>query len=322
MEEVVKSKAEFFDREKVGKIVCILGPSGSGKSTLAKKVAGGAIVLDGDVVRKWVTYDLGFSQADRKTNNIRIADIAALLAKQGYNVVISTIRADIAYKRLVELGFTPQLIDLNFLPEGKKPEFIYSQNIMLDLGKKWNAIGISKNGVSLLKATSHWVKTGEWVSDENKIHLVAECMTIEVDPNKKLMAVWRDPVERFLSSYNKKNVLERLGKEDMPLEDYINYAETQLKMRSGLFIDEHIRPQNQIYNINDIDVLVDIDCLDDWLVEEKILPRKMHRINESTDHVEATKEQIERIKALYKADYDMLEGYKGERYHKENDYQI
>lgn len=58
------------------------------------------VILDGDSVRTYLNDDLGYSDEDRKRNNIRIAKIALLLANQGLNVVISTVRADIAYEFL------------------------------------------------------------------------------------------------------------------------------------------------------------------------------------------------------------------------------
>ena len=58
------------------------------------------VILDGDSVRTYINDDLGYSDEDRKRNNIRIAKIALMLANQGLRVVISTVRADIAYEWL------------------------------------------------------------------------------------------------------------------------------------------------------------------------------------------------------------------------------
>lgn len=71
----------------------IYGPSGAGKSTLAKELVKGigAIHLDGDDMRSSISADLGFSEEDRRENNIRIAKLAVVLEKQGHSVVVSTI---------------------------------------------------------------------------------------------------------------------------------------------------------------------------------------------------------------------------------------
>jgi len=62
-------------------ILWIYGLSGSGKTTLGKKIKEfypGAIHLDGDVIRKGVNSDLGFSMIDRKENIRRVMEICKL----------------------------------------------------------------------------------------------------------------------------------------------------------------------------------------------------------------------------------------------------
>lgn len=69
----------------------VYGPSGSGKTTLARKLLDARTVhLDGDDMRR-VWTDLAFSDADRETQNIRIANLTRVLDRQGFNVVVSTI---------------------------------------------------------------------------------------------------------------------------------------------------------------------------------------------------------------------------------------
>lgn len=69
----------------------IYGASGSGKTTLARKMLDARTVhLDGDDMRR-VWTDLGFGEEDRMTNNIRIAQLARVLDRQGFDVVVSTI---------------------------------------------------------------------------------------------------------------------------------------------------------------------------------------------------------------------------------------
>lgn len=104
------SKVRFFDATNKGNIICIYGKSGSGKSWLADKIRDhNTIILDGDAFRYYISDDLGFSDKDREKNNIRIAKIAALLATQGHNVIVSTVRADIAARWLKEHGYELRL---------------------------------------------------------------------------------------------------------------------------------------------------------------------------------------------------------------------
>lgn len=100
---VVDDKVNFWRGNTRVNILCISGKSGSGKSTLARKFKENAtsqecIVLDGDVCRRFVSADLSYTDEDRKINNERIAKIALMLAFMGKNVIIATVRADLAYE--------------------------------------------------------------------------------------------------------------------------------------------------------------------------------------------------------------------------------
>lgn len=73
----------------------IYGESGAGKTTLAHKIVQvdpqrRAVHIDGDDMRR-VWTDLGHSDEDRRTQNLRIAHLARVLERQGFNVVVSTI---------------------------------------------------------------------------------------------------------------------------------------------------------------------------------------------------------------------------------------
>lgn len=80
----------------------VYGESGSGKSTLARKLLEqGAVHLDGDDMRR-VWTDLQFSDTDRLENNLRIAHLARVLDRQGFNVVVSTICPTKAIRKAVQ----------------------------------------------------------------------------------------------------------------------------------------------------------------------------------------------------------------------------
>jgi len=69
-------------------IIWITGNSGAGKTFLADTLVD-FIKIDGDDVRK--IWQLGFTKEDRFENNKRVARLAKLLHKQGFNVVVSVI---------------------------------------------------------------------------------------------------------------------------------------------------------------------------------------------------------------------------------------
>lgn len=77
--------------QKKGIVVFFTGLSGSGKSTIARylqaiineKLAKSVTLLDGDVVRKHLFRDLGFSREDRDANIERIGFVASEVARHG-----------------------------------------------------------------------------------------------------------------------------------------------------------------------------------------------------------------------------------------------
>ncbi|SRR6056297_1941629 len=81
-----------------GFVLWFTGLSGAGKSTLADQVYkelknNGTKIerLDGDVVRRNLTKELGFSREDREENIRRIGFVANLLARNGVAVIASFI---------------------------------------------------------------------------------------------------------------------------------------------------------------------------------------------------------------------------------------
>ena len=84
---------------KIGKkCIWFTGLSGSGKSTLASALVERlqldgipSYLLDGDVLRRGLNKDLGFSDADRAENIRRVAEIARLMVDVGLVVVVALI---------------------------------------------------------------------------------------------------------------------------------------------------------------------------------------------------------------------------------------
>lgn len=71
------------------------GLSGAGKSTLANKLKSilkeKCYVLDGDIIRKGLNKDLGFSKEDRQENIRRITEVAKLFNGAGFVVIVAFI---------------------------------------------------------------------------------------------------------------------------------------------------------------------------------------------------------------------------------------
>ena len=88
--------------------VWLTGIPGSGKTTMSnllkeylQKKSIPVIILDGDEIRKTVSKDLGFSPQDRKEHNRRVIEIAKLLVKNNFTVIIPLISP---YKETRELA--------------------------------------------------------------------------------------------------------------------------------------------------------------------------------------------------------------------------
>ena len=81
---------------KKGMVLWFTGLSGAGKTTVADEIHKilqskgiSSERLDGDIVRRFLTKDLGFSAEDRDTNIERVAFVSSLLCKHGV-IVLST----------------------------------------------------------------------------------------------------------------------------------------------------------------------------------------------------------------------------------------
>ena len=74
-------------------VIWIIGLSGSGKSYLAKKIFSHIkrkkILIDGDDVRKYITYKLKYNKRDRLKNSILISDLCKFLENKGFVVICS-----------------------------------------------------------------------------------------------------------------------------------------------------------------------------------------------------------------------------------------
>jgi adenylylsulfate kinase len=81
-----------------GLLVWLTGLSGSGKTTLAQTLQATwntshhpVMLLDGDVLRRGLCADLGFSEQDRSENMRRVAHVAELFLQQGFLVLAAFI---------------------------------------------------------------------------------------------------------------------------------------------------------------------------------------------------------------------------------------
>ncbi|MCX6991373.1 MAG: adenylyl-sulfate kinase, partial [Chlamydiae bacterium] len=90
--EVIHILRQYY-RNHNGLCIYLVGLSGSGKSTIAESLKKElesldpyqreVIILDGDVIRKYLASELGFTKKDRSINVRRIGYVASLITKAG-----------------------------------------------------------------------------------------------------------------------------------------------------------------------------------------------------------------------------------------------
>ena len=77
--------------------IWFFGLSGSGKTFLSKKIFKSkkkSFLIDGDVVRDLISFDLGYKKSDRIKQNKRVLGIAKMVIKNGYFPIISSVYLD------------------------------------------------------------------------------------------------------------------------------------------------------------------------------------------------------------------------------------
>lgn len=82
----------------MNKCIWLLGLSGAGKSSISLElkqilISSGlkCLILDGDLLRKGINSNLGFSEADRFENIRRAAELAKIFLEEGYWVIVAMI---------------------------------------------------------------------------------------------------------------------------------------------------------------------------------------------------------------------------------------
>lgn len=77
---------------KIVKGIWFFGLSGSGKSIATKflyKIIKNAVIVNGDIVRKYISFDLGYDLKDRKIQVKRLYGIAKLVLKSNKFPIVS-----------------------------------------------------------------------------------------------------------------------------------------------------------------------------------------------------------------------------------------
>lgn len=141
---------------------------------------------------------------------------------------------------------------------------------------------------------------------------VADMPMYEKQHGKLLkFAVWRDPVERLVSTY-KFFILEKNPRiyfswlnlyQDTSFSRFLSFTRFELGKQQPLYQDEHIRRQCDYYSLADVDYVVPIWKLNDFLLQNKI-PLLKEKYNRTTAENPVIKEEeLQEIRELYEKDY-------------------
>ena len=132
-------------------------------------------------------------------------------------------------------------------------------------------------------------------------------------------AVYRDPVERFLSVYcDKVSPLRSPGKPvrkyfsvsgiiDADIDTFLDFTGVELKKDNSLLQDEHLRRQSSFYEPSSVDFIVPLERLNSFLIEHLDINTSGYFNKSSrTVSVNLTGKQKVILESLYKDDYELL----------------
>lgn len=217
------------------------------------------------------------------------------------------------------------------IPENYTIPSLFMQNYFCLLNKQMAFVAISKNAVAFLKRIAVYTKTGKVLTSEDDVHNtvgfnenkgylipVLHMQTFEKKDGPVIkFAVWRDPVERLLSTY-KFFCLEKEFRRywqfldlynDNGFERFMEFVEFELGKTNVVYQDEHIRRQADYYNMDDVDYIVPIEKLNSFLREHSVLVFDQKSNATTTQFNLPHSGWIKRIKRLYWKDYDIRPNY-------------
>ena len=192
-------------------------------------------------------------------------------------------------------------------------------------------VAISKNAVTFLKKVAIFNDTQQWVESEDDAHniigfseqskyLVPVTGIREYEnKNGKLIkiAVWRDPIKRIESIY-KHFFIEREYRQyfhymglyyENDFSRFMEFLEFEWEKKYSDAQDEHVRRQSDYYSISDVDHIIPIEKVNDFLLKYNIsfIPEKSNE-TKSSFKIENQK-YLEKIKKYYEVDWGIVCNY-------------
>jgi len=189
-------------------------------------------------------------------------------------------------------------------------------------------VSISKNGCTFLKKLAVYFRTDtiidpayhghSIVRKDNYLIPVSKMPQYEKEYGRLLkFAVWRDPVERLISTYRyyclERNWLPYLQYFDLynnsSFDHFMEFVAFEFAKKNPEFMDQHLCRQSDYFQPSDVDYIVPIRKLNRFLTEHDI-PLIEDRTNSTKVKFEFDAAKWEkRIKELYEADYALPVNY-------------
>ena len=126
------------------------------------------------------------------------------------------------------------------------------------------------------------------------------CVNENIKDKEKVCVIYRDPVKRYLSAWQTWCAMFY----NIPLFNHIELIRDCLNKQME---DEHYVPQHKFFNFDNVDIFIKLEDYPDFCRENNI-PWIMANKNVNSDYMnfKVSESICDKIKALYKDDYDII----------------
>ena len=208
----------------------------------------------------------------------------------------------------------------------KQPE--YYTDRFVSISDDYSACLISKCGCSTVTVQGICYKNGDDISkfhlfennhlldagiDDNNVYIyrtdpfsLTEKLSSN-NTNRKNIAIFRDPVDRFISIMHTKH-MNLFGNS---LDNLLDFVEKVSNNGEFYKLDQHFVPQCMFYTLNSIDVFVELKDYGNFCKLNNIPWQLVNKNNDdSYKNFKLTEKQISRIKELYYCDSVLIDNIK------------